>query len=326
MILHSGLKTPGHPNYTHGSLFEVAQTLPFHLPEGTDSLGFPRFQELSSLAPLQCCRCVPHPLAPLRYMARQHRSLPNLPISAHLNCAGQDKFGPKAWDIIIRGPSHLDQPDIHAPAGGRRAQLASSLPPMVAHLSACDSFPHFLAPCSEFADCAVPLVWWPAYFSVFADLFLGSVMALDGMHAGGAFDRGIMLAPVSLGLFLPGMYPALLEPYSRHPVRALLRPSMGCCRQHWGNALGAIVNLRSTAQQAVSLRLLAHMITDVTPPALQVTTLSELSSRERQRVGEPRYFERAVLCNLAPPYSRELRPKLAGRRVSSAQPSCGSPV
>ncbi|KAL4445858.1 hypothetical protein ABPG77_009057 [Micractinium sp. CCAP 211/92] len=182
MILHSGLKTPGHANYTHRPLFEVAQTLPFHLPEGTDSLG-------------------------------------------------QDKFGPKAWDIIIRGPSKLDQPDIQAPG--------------------------------EFTSCTVPLVWWPAYFSVFADFFLGSVMALDGMRAEGAFDRSILLAPVSLGLSLPGMYSALLEPYSRHPV----------------------------------------------------VSLSELSSRERKLSGEPRCFERAVLCNLAAPYSRELRPKLASRRA-----------
>ncbi len=50
-------------------------------------------------------------------------------------------------------------------------------------------------------------------------------MALDGMLAEGAFDRSILLAPVSLGLSLPGMYSALLEPYSRHPVREELQLS-----------------------------------------------------------------------------------------------------
>ncbi|KAL4425737.1 hypothetical protein ABPG75_009753 [Micractinium tetrahymenae] len=196
MILHSGLKTPGHPNYTHRPLFEVAQTLPVHLPEGTDSLG-------------------------------------------------QDKVWPKTWDIIIRGPSQLDQPDIQAPA--------------------------------EFTNCTVPLVFWPLYFSVFADLFLSSVMALDGMLAEGGFDRSILLAPASLGLSLPGMYPALLEPYTRHPVMSL----------------------------------------------------SDLSSRTRQLTGEPRCFERAVLCNLPEPYSRELHPKRVGRRAveyfQGAQPEVFQP-
>ncbi len=59
------------------------------------------------------------------------------------------------------------------------------------------------------------------------------------------------------------------------------------------------------------------------PP--QVTSLSALSSREHLLSGQPRCFERAVLCNLVGIYASggtesrhwwsELRPKTAGRRV-----------
>ncbi len=119
MILHSGLKTPGHANYTHRPLFEVAQTLPFHLPEGTDSLGAATWGRLAGL-PLHfwpLCSIVLHTAAAQAFASLPNSSLHSTP------CAGQDKFGPKAWDIIIRGPSKLDQPDIQAPGGAATAHL-----------------------------------------------------------------------------------------------------------------------------------------------------------------------------------------------------------
>lgn len=44
-------------------------------------------------------------------------------------------------------------------------------------------------PLAGFSRCAVPLVWWVPYFSIFADLFLNSALALDAMQADGALDR-----------------------------------------------------------------------------------------------------------------------------------------
>lgn len=39
MVLHSGQKTPGHPNFTHGPLFEVAEVPHYVLPGYEEPLG-----------------------------------------------------------------------------------------------------------------------------------------------------------------------------------------------------------------------------------------------------------------------------------------------
>ncbi|KAL4419311.1 hypothetical protein ABPG77_005999 [Micractinium sp. CCAP 211/92] len=110
--------------------------------------------------------------------------VPSYVLPGYAEPLGTAHFLPKCWDLRLRGPTQLDPPDIWQPA--------------------------------EFTNCTVPLVWWPTYFSIFADLFIGSALALDAMQAEGAFDRNVLLAPVSLGMDLPPMYRSLLSPYSRH--------------------------------------------------------------------------------------------------------------
>ncbi|KAL4438195.1 hypothetical protein ABPG77_010556 [Micractinium sp. CCAP 211/92] len=71
MVLHSGQKTPGLPNFTHGPLFEVAEVPHYVLPGYEEPLG-----------------------------------------TSH--------FKPKCWDLLIKGPTHLDPPDIWQPPGFTR--------------------------------------------------------------------------------------------------------------------------------------------------------------------------------------------------------------
>lgn len=135
----------------------------------------------------------------------QHRPCPAPPC----NCcaAGMSHFKPRCWDLLIRGPSHLDPPDIWQPPGRPPSPCTPLLPCSLlawssrqcrhslpasnivlpeeskSNTSRCAAAP------AGFTGCTVPLVWWVPYFSIFADLFLNSAVTLDAMQSDGAMDR-----------------------------------------------------------------------------------------------------------------------------------------
>ena len=138
------------------------------------------------------------------------------------------------------------------------------------------------------------------------------------------------LAPVTFGLDVPAWYQPLLEPYTRHKVRRgwCWSCSVFLAGRHALEVLvvpctvvAAAVTVYPCGQACQWLPKPAHQ--QPMPP--QVTSLSALSSREHLLSGQPRCFERAVLCNLVGIYASggtesrhwwsELRPKTAGRRV-----------
>jgi hypothetical protein len=69
-----------------------------------------------------------------------------------------------------------------------------------------------LLPRTEFTNCTVPIVWWVTYFSIFADLFIGSSLALDAMLAQGTYDRWAQRRPCAAArlrsLLLPSARPS----------------------------------------------------------------------------------------------------------------------
>ena len=162
----------------------------------------------------------------------------------------------------------------------------------------------------------MPVVWWLTYFSIFGDLFIGSSLALDAMKQEGAYDRNVLLAPVSLGLRLPAWYQSLLDPYTAHKVlvsaaahvameaaapgavAAATTVAAGC-----GNGLCMPPQFVTENTRLLPVAQHAWHTMLWSAPALQVVSLAELSSREHIHDGQPRCFERAMVCNMVGMYT-----------------------
>ena len=150
------------------------------------------------------------------------------------------------------------------------AGFHSRLLPSHASRAACPPAWSGRAAAAEFSSCAVPLVFWPPYFSIFADLFMGTTSALSMMQAEGAFDRwgrrggvpvrvacsvrrgefeegdgmvrvsplladpihrNVLLAAVTLGMEPLPFYQLQLDAFTRHKV--LLPAQCRYCWQCW---------------------------------------------------------------------------------------------
>lgn len=247
VVLHSGECTPSDPRFVAGRIFQQQGTPAFILPGYSEPLG----GWLARLAAHGTCLCCCRPLAHRKSSVCRAVLLFRLPAGEReeLACAeclqaarehGQSAVGrrsaadapagtahyePPSWDLQIRGPTHLDPPDLRQPgegiSHGERGACApfsqqgaghpSHCPPCIAsaslHLALAATHAHRLhplrqgcmtppflgpvAPPTEFEGCAAPLVFWVPFFSVFGDTYLGAVMALDAMQREGAFDRWV---------------------------------------------------------------------------------------------------------------------------------------
>ena len=115
MLLHSGEKTPGHPNYTRGPLFPVFSGIDYVLPTGEPEAA-------------ACWHLMPTTTPPRRRAVTLTHTHPPVPAPPSRpadpgESSGQAHHHPGHFVMDIRAPTKSDPPDVWEPKGAVPAAM-----------------------------------------------------------------------------------------------------------------------------------------------------------------------------------------------------------